>query len=158
MKNGITNHLINAGGDIRVSGKGTKNRPWSIAVQDPEKSAEYPDIVSMNDGGIATSGNYEIFYDQEKLYHHIIDSRSGHSPLALANVTPVVAPTAMDADALATIMFVMGPRNGKQLINNRSLWECFLIGRMAVLISPTLVGLVHVFLANVTLVTAILKT
>ena len=128
LKNGVTDHLINAGGDIRVSGKSTKNRPWSIAIQDPEKSREYPDIVSMNDGGIATSGNYEIFYDQEKLYHHIIDSRSGHSPVPLASVT-VVAPTVMDADALATSVFVMGPQSGKQFINNRLLCECFLVGR-----------------------------
>jgi FAD:protein FMN transferase len=126
--NGVSNHLINAGGDIRVSGTAEKNRPWSIAIQNPDKSAEYPDIVSMTDGGIATSGNYEIFYDQEKLYHHIIDSRSGYSPLPLASVT-VVAPTVMDADALATSVFVMGPQSGKQFINNRLLCECFLVGR-----------------------------
>ncbi|HIP64198.1 MAG TPA: FAD:protein FMN transferase [Deltaproteobacteria bacterium] len=128
MKNGVSNHLINAGGDIRVSGTAEKNRPWNIAIQDPDKSAEYPDVVRMNAGGIATSGNYEIFFDQEKLHHHIIDSRSGSSPLSLAGVT-VIAPTVMDADALATSVFVMGPQRGKQFINNRLSCECLLIGR-----------------------------
>ena len=68
--NGVKNHLINAGGDIRTSGLAAKGKAWTVAVQDPGKSKEYPDIITMKDGAIATSGNYEIYYDNEKLFHH----------------------------------------------------------------------------------------
>ena len=43
LKNhGITNHLINAGGDIRTHGYGAKGKPWTIAIQDPSKKGDYP--------------------------------------------------------------------------------------------------------------------
>jgi thiamine biosynthesis lipoprotein len=124
--NGVANHLINAGGDIRTSGQAAKGKAWTVAVQDPAKSKEYPDIINMKDGAIATSGNYEIYYDNEKLFHHIINSRTGHSP-QLSNSVTVVAPTVMDADALATSVFVMEPVRGVQFINNQPDCECFVI-------------------------------
>ncbi len=126
--NGVTNHLINAGGDIRTSGLAAKGKAWTVAVQDPAKAKEYPDIITMKDGAIATSGDYEIYYDQEKLFHHIINSKTGHSPQLSSSVT-VVAPTVMDADALATSVFVMEPAVGLQFINNQPDCECFVIGK-----------------------------
>ena len=124
--NGVANHLINAGGDIRTSGKAAKGKAWTVAVQDPNKTKEYPDIITLQDGAIATSGNYEIFYDEEKLFHHIIDSSTGLSPLLSTSVT-VVAPTVMDADALSTSVFVMEPIAGVQFINRQPDCECFVI-------------------------------
>ncbi len=126
-KNGISNHLINAGGDIRTSGSAAKGGAWTVAIQDPAKSREYPDIVTMRDGAIATSGNYEIYYDREKLFHHIINSRTGHSPHLSSSVT-VTAATAMDADAMATSVFVMEPAAGVSFVNNQVGCECFIIG------------------------------
>ncbi|MGB3212335.1 MAG: FAD:protein FMN transferase [Desulforhopalus sp.] len=125
---GVTNHLINAGGDICTSGLAAKGKAWTVAVQDPAKSKEYPDIITMQDGAIATSGNYEIYYDNEKLFHHIVNSRTGHSPQLSSSVT-VVAPTVMDADALATSVFVMEPVAGIQFINNQPGCECFVISK-----------------------------
>lgn len=126
--NGIGNHLINAGGDIRTSGTAAKGRPWTVAVQDPKKTREYPDIITMKDGAIATSGNYEIYYDREKLFHHIIDSRTGLSPQLSTSVT-VMAPTVMDADALSTSVFVLEPKAGVHFINSQPHCECFVIAK-----------------------------
>lgn len=125
---GVANHLINAGGDIRTSGKAARGKAWTVAIQDPAKTKEYPDIITMQDGAIATSGNYEIYYDKEKLFHHIINSRTGHSPQLASSVT-VVAPTVMDADALATSVFVMEPVAGIQFIDRQADCECFVIGK-----------------------------
>lgn len=126
--NGVANHLINAGGDIRSSGLAAQGKAWTVAIQDPGKSKEYPDIITMKDGAVATSGNYEIYYDNEKLFHHIINSRTGHSPHLSSSVT-VTAPTVMDADALATSVFVMEPVAGVQFINSQPDCECFVIGK-----------------------------
>ncbi len=126
--NGVSNHLINAGGDIRTSGLAAQGKAWTVAIQDPGKSKEYPDIITMKDGAIATSGNYEIYYDSEKLFHHIVNSKTGHSPHLSSSVT-VIAPTVMDADALATSVFVMEPVAGVQFINSQPDCECFVIGK-----------------------------
>jgi thiamine biosynthesis lipoprotein len=126
--NGVANHLINAGGDIRTSGTAARGRAWTVAVQDPTKSKQYPDVITMKDGAIATSGNYEIYYDREKLFHHIINSSTGHSPHLSSSVT-VVAPTVMDADALATSVFVMEPHEGVQFVNGQHDCQCFVIGK-----------------------------
>jgi thiamine biosynthesis lipoprotein len=124
---GIVNHLINGGGDIRTSGAAAKGQPWTVAIQDPGKRKDYPDVVRMTSGAIATSGNYEIFYDQEKVFHHIVNSRTGLSPEISASVT-VRAATVMDADALATSIFVMQPTAGLAFINGRPDCECLVVG------------------------------
>ena len=125
---GVVNHLINAAGDIRVSGKAAGGKAWTVAIQDPAKSREYPNIVAMQDGAIATSGNYEVFYDNEKLFHHIINPRTGHSPQLASSVT-IMAPSCMDADALSTSVFVMEPVAGVQFIERQADYECFVIDK-----------------------------
>jgi len=115
-KHRIKNHLINAGGDIRTMGHRRDKQPWTIAVQDPQKKKHYPDIIHMTDGAIATSGNYEIYFDKEKMFHHIINPNTGLSPDESTSVS-VLAETAMDADALSTSVFVMNPERGTRFIN-----------------------------------------
>ena len=50
----IQNHLINAGGDIRTMGVREDRKPWTIAIQDPQKKNRYPDKISMSEGAIDT--------------------------------------------------------------------------------------------------------
>ena len=126
--NGVTNHLINASGDILVSGLAEKGKPWTVAIQDPSKQKGYPDVVRLSRGAISTSGDYEIFYDKERLFHHIVDHRTGHSPTTLTSAT-VTAATCMDADALATSLCVMQPEQGVAMINSMPGHGCYLIGR-----------------------------
>ncbi len=125
---GIKNHLINAGGDIRTRGEKADRKPWTIAIQDPQKKKHYPDIINMRDGAIATSGNYEIFYDREKMFHHIVNPRTGLSPELNASVS-VCAHTAMDADALSTSVFVMTPQRGVGFINAMPSAECLIVAK-----------------------------
>jgi len=125
---GVENFLINAGGDIRTSGSKQDKKPWTVAVQDPQKKGKYPDIINMKDGAIATSGNYEVYFDKEKMLHHIVNPRTGISPLSLASVS-VTARTTMDADALSTSVFIMEPEQGIKFINSRPDCECLTITR-----------------------------
>jgi len=122
----IKNHLINAGGDIRTIGAKADKRPWTVAIQDPLKRKIYPDIIQMRDGAIATSGNYEIYFDQEKMFHHIVDPRTGLSP-ELSTSVSVMANTTMEADALSTSVFVMNPFKGAGFINSLPQCECLVI-------------------------------
>lgn len=125
---GIENHLIDAGGDIRTRGEKEDKKPWTVAIQDPLKQGKYPDVVHMKDGAVATSGNYEVFFDREKLFHHIVNPRTGLSP-HLASSVSVTARSAMEADALSTGVFVMGPEEGTKFINGVPSCECLVISR-----------------------------
>ena len=123
---GIANHLINAGGDIVTRGAAAKGKAWTVAIQDPAKRREYPDVIHMTNGAIATSGSYEIFYDKERMFHHIVDGRTGHSPHYATSVT-VQAATVMDADALATALCVMEPAAAVGFIEQHPGHACFLM-------------------------------
>ena len=128
MNHHIENHLINAGGDIRTRGIRQDEKPWTVAVQDPQKKREYPDIIHMSDAAIATSGNYEVYFDREKMFHHIVNPRTGLSPQANTSVS-VMAPTTMEADALSTSVFVMDPGQGVRFINSLPQCECLVISK-----------------------------
>lgn len=125
--NGIVNHMVNAGGEIRVGGTAAKGAAWTVAIQDPQKDrGAYQGVVQLRQGAVATSGNYEVYYDKEKLFHHIVNGKTGHSPHLSSSVT-VMAPTAMDADILSTAIYVMEPEAGMRFINGRPEYECLII-------------------------------
>lgn len=128
VKNGVENHLINAGGDIRANGVAAKGRKWKIAIQDPNKQGTYPDVISLGSGSIATSGNYEIYYDEEKVFHHIVNPETGRSPQFSASVS-ILAPSVTEADALSTAVFVLEPEDGVAFIDSCPEYECFVIDR-----------------------------
>lgn len=124
---GIENLLINAGGDIRTKGANAKGQPWRIAIEDPELQGRYPAVLAMRDGAVATSGSYEIFFDNAKLYHHIVTPLTGHSPHSLVSVS-VRASSVLEADALSTAVFVMPPTQGLAFVNALPGRECLAIG------------------------------
>jgi len=111
----IQHALINAGGDILVYGGKGEEKPWKIGIQDPWKRIGHVDVVTLNNGAIATSGNYEVFFDREKLFHHLIRPNSGSPAPETASVT-IRAASCMEADAIATSVYVMGPARGDQFI------------------------------------------
>ena len=123
---GITNHLINCSGDIRTSGTAAKGKPWTVAIQDPAKQKAYPEVLAMTTGAISTSGSYEVFYDREKMFHHIVTPKTGHSPRLATSVT-VKAHSVMDADALATGIMVMPPTEGLRFADSQPGCACFVV-------------------------------
>jgi thiamine biosynthesis lipoprotein len=127
-RRGVTRYLINAGGDIRTRGEKGPGRPWTIAVRDPSPRASFPDTIHLTNAAVATSGSYEACFDDDRAFHHIVSARTGRSPDGVASVS-VVAPTAMAADALATGVFVLGPRDGIALIERLAGCACLIIDR-----------------------------
>jgi thiamine biosynthesis lipoprotein len=75
---------------------------------------------------VATSGGYEIYYDERKRFHHIVSAYNGKSPHSIAGVS-VFAPTTQAADALATALYVLEPDDGLQLIDSLPGYECLII-------------------------------
>lgn len=133
---GAENYLINAGGDIRTAGAKEGGGAWTVAVRDPERPQPLPERVCLHDGAIATSGSYEIYFDRERTWHHLVRSDSGRSPQQSSSVT-VCAPSTVQADALATAVFVMGPAAGMRLIEALAGCECLIVSPQQRLIRST---------------------
>ena len=117
-RSGVRDFLVNAGGDLFVAGsKG--GDPWRVGIQHPRSPEELLQVVSPVDGALVTSGDYERSFTWEgTLYHHILDPRSGEPARDCQSVT-VWAATAIDADALATAVFVLGPAEGLALVEGQ---------------------------------------
>lgn len=125
LAHGVRDWLVEAGGDIRVSGRGVGGRPWRIGVQDPAGGV-YPDVMELPEGAIATSGGYEDFFTPDRTLHHIVDASNATSPCHTASAT-VTAPTAMLADALATAAVVLAPAQALAFIEALPRCTCLLL-------------------------------
>jgi thiamine biosynthesis lipoprotein len=126
-KHGVEHFMIDAGGDIRVQGspKGD-DRPWRIAIEDPEKQGNYPSVIEMRSGAVATSGGYQVFFNSSRTSHHLINPETGTSPQYINSVS-VQAPTVMQADGLATALSLMHPREALALVATLPSHSCLLV-------------------------------
>jgi thiamine biosynthesis lipoprotein len=117
---GYEDFLIDAGGDILISGLKQGHTPWRIAIRHPRNSQAVLGVLTLGrkDGRIAvvTSGDYERYFEQDgERYHHILDARTGYPARGLSSVT-IIASTCALADALSTAVFVLGPEQGLELL------------------------------------------
>jgi thiamine biosynthesis lipoprotein len=111
---GINNAIVNSGGDLRAIGS-RSGHPWRIAIRSPSGSGTIGFLYISGDESVFTSGNYERNYLWKgKLYHHIIDPRTGYPAEGTRSVT-VIHDSATVADAAATALFVAGPGDWHQI-------------------------------------------
>jgi len=116
QESGIAHAVINAGGDIRMLGRKSGERAWYVGIQDPRDPNTLMEELALTDSAVATSGDYERFFLYDGVrYHHILDPRTGFPARGCRSVT-VISETAMAADALATTVFILGPKKGLSLI------------------------------------------
>ena len=113
-REGVTNYMVEIGGEVAMSGINPKGDCWRIGIESPEgdKSGAAKDIKEIvqlcGKGGIATSGNYRNFYIKDgKKYAHTIDPRTGYPAEQSILSATVVAPDCMTADAYATAFMAM---------------------------------------------------
>jgi thiamine biosynthesis lipoprotein len=99
-KNGYKDFCISAGGDILASSGGSKK--WEVGIQDPRDKNKILNKLSISNGAVATSGNYERG-------EHIINPKTKKPASELMSVT-VVGPNIIKADILATACIAMGEK------------------------------------------------
>ena len=127
-RRGHHSYLVEAGGDILVSGLKKGGGPWSIGIRHPRNAEAMIGILKLGQGGpvsVVTSGDYERTFDQDgRRYHHIIDPHTGYPAAGLASVT-VVRESVAEADAWATALMVLGPEAGMALARRERLAALF---------------------------------
>lgn len=125
---GITGVMVNIGGDLLASGA----QASVVSIADPFADAENspPAVeIQVRNRAVATSGNYRRGYRiGERTYSHIVDPRTGQ-PVDHVVSSTVIAPTAIDADALATIFSVLPIQESLALAKQLPGVECLLIGK-----------------------------
>lgn len=113
----VESAMVNAGGDIYALGR-KQEKPWRIGIRHPRRGGEILGIVEVEDRAIVTSGDYErFFFSKGKRYHHILNPKTGYPADECQSVT-IMAKKATFADGLATGIFVLGPREGMDLIES----------------------------------------
>lgn len=112
---GMTDFVVNGGGDLRLLGHNA-GQPWEVVIAHPRDPGALLGRVRLEKGAVATSGDYFRFFERDGVrYHHILDPKTG-MPARRSIAVTVIADNAMDADALATGLFVMGPEKGLELV------------------------------------------
>ncbi len=125
---GLKNFLVEIGGEIVVCGLNREKKPWRVGIESP-KGTELFQALELRDGAMATSGDYRNFRTREDgtCYSHIIDPKTGHPAETDVASVSVLANSCMDADALATALFVMGSEKSFQWLESHPEFEAFFI-------------------------------
>ncbi len=116
-QHGVDHALVNLGGDIHALGE--RGLPemlgdsWSVHIQHPRARAPDSDtslaVLRLARGGLATSGDYERFFELDGIrYCHVLDPRTGW-PAAYWQSVTVLAANTTAAGALTTIAMLKGP-------------------------------------------------
>lgn len=146
---GITNFMIEIGGEIVTSGKSEKRLPWKIGVTKPTDDSlntnqELETVLNVTDKAMATSGNYRNFYYKGgKKYAHTIDPKTGYPVQHSLLSSTVLASNCATADAYATAFMVLGIDKAKVVLQKHPELMAYFIyagpdGKMKVWFSPSL--------------------
>jgi FAD:protein FMN transferase len=107
IDHGIAHGLVNLGGDVRAVGTQSTGAPWRVGIRHPREVGRTIAAVDLADGAVATSGDYERFFEIDgRRYTHILDPRSG-MPVSYWQSVSVVAPLCIVAGSCSTIAMLM---------------------------------------------------
>lgn len=119
---GITNFMVEIGGEIVTQGISEKRLPWKIGVTKPTDDSlsvndELQTVLNVTDIAMATSGNYRKFYYKDgQKYAHTIDPKTGYPVQHSLLSATVLAKDCATADAYATSFMVMGMERAKAVL------------------------------------------
>ncbi len=106
--------LVDAGGDIAVSGPRAGATPWTVGVANPFfNDEELETLLLSRGGGLATSGtDYRRWQRGGRWYHHILDPRTGRPAATDVLTSTVVAQSAAYAEVAAKTALILGSQTG----------------------------------------------
>lgn len=119
-KQGIKHAIINLGGNVDVIGTKPDGSKYNIGIQKPfDESGKAITSVQLKDQTVVTSGIYERYFKKNgKLYHHILDPRTGYPCENNLYSVSIITDSSTKADALSTTCFLLGYEKGMELIQS----------------------------------------
>jgi thiamine biosynthesis lipoprotein len=123
---GYKNFYVEIGGEIYVSGHNPDGNPWRLGVDKPVATNDgktkrvISAVINIENGGIATSGNYRKFYKKDgKIYAHTLNPKTGYPAENELLSATVIAKSAAIADGMATAFMVMGLEKAKSYLETK---------------------------------------
>ena len=119
---GITNYLVDTGGEIMARGAKPNGQPWIVGIEKPADNWDSEQVVqtriALRDKGLVTSGSTRKYVERNgKRYSHCIDPKTGYPVEHQLLSATVLAENSVWADALASICMVMGMEKSLEIIN-----------------------------------------
>ncbi len=103
---------------MRVHGEPPERGAWHIGLEDPKQPGHCWTGVAVTNHAVATSGDYvRNFTLQGRRYGHIIDPRTGYPVDNGMLSVSVIAPNCTFAGIFSTAAFILGPKEGLELIS-----------------------------------------
>ncbi|MDE6695441.1 MAG: FAD:protein FMN transferase [Muribaculaceae bacterium] len=141
--------MFEIGGEVVCRGHNPEGKKWRILIELPdeeylkevfknEKKPTFKDrlVVELNDEALATSGNYRNYHSESgQTYGHTISAKTGRPVKTDILSASVIAPTCMEADALATACMVMGSSDAMVMLLEEDLAGAFILYSGEVLIN-----------------------
>lgn len=128
---GISNYLVDVGGEIMARGTKPNGELWTIGIEKPaenfnsERSVQIK--INLKDKGIVTSGNYRKYIEKDGVrYSHSIDPKTGYPVEQNLLSATVIADNASWADCLATICMLVGKEKASKLLENQDIEAYFI--------------------------------
>jgi FAD:protein FMN transferase len=113
--------LIDAGGDIAISGPRADGTPWPIGISDPFQPDRHFETLKIAKGGVATSGrDYRRWQKGGVWQHHIIDPRTGLPAQTDVLSVTVVAPSTFEAEVAAKVILLSGSGAGLEWLEEQA--------------------------------------
>ena len=113
--------LVDAGGDIAISGARANGDRWQISIADPFTPENDLEQLVVRSGGIATSGrDFRRWEKNGAPQHHIIDPRTGRPAETDVLTATVIAPSTSQAEVAAKVALILGSQAGLQWIEEQS--------------------------------------
>jgi thiamine biosynthesis lipoprotein len=101
--------LVNAGGDIAITGRKSDGSCWSVGVSNPDDASENLEVLKLGRCGVATSGtDYRHWKKDGAWQHHIIDPRTGLPAATDILSATVIANNVMEAEMNAKVAVILG--------------------------------------------------
>ncbi len=123
---GVSNGVINAGGDLLTWGLTPDMEPWTIATADPRQKTQPLANLDITNMAIATSVNAERYATINDKKLSTGKPTNGFTVSEIKNVS-ILSPTAEFADAMATPVMSIGINAGVYLINQLNQVGCVII-------------------------------
>ncbi len=130
---GVTDYLVEVGGEMRARGVNLKGQPWVVGIDKPSPNIEeerFQVIIGLDSAALATSGNYRKFWVDEATgvkYSHTIDPKTGYPARDRILSASIIADDCMTADAMATACMVMGIDKAKEFVESRDDLEAYFV-------------------------------
>jgi thiamine biosynthesis lipoprotein len=118
---GVQHYLVEIGGEVRARGRHSGDRMWKVGIARPSSDALAPSevryVIALQDGALATSGNYRNYRILDgKRISHIVNPATGYPEDSNLLSVSVLASDATTADAYATALMVKGLEEGLRFV------------------------------------------